>query len=116
MQLRIYYVDDEEALCEAFSDYFSSKKVVITTFTDPTLVIEAINANPPDLLFIDYRLPGMTGDKIAEAISPLIPKFLITGDLSVKTNYKFLKVFSKPFAVQEISQVINTFAAQKSLS
>lgn len=113
MPLKIYYIDDEDGLCENFADYFSSKDVNVTTFGDPKVAIEAIEKNPPDLLFIDYRLPGITGDDVANALDPKLPKFSITGDISVKTKYQFVRVFSKPYSEQEIAEVIQSFSVRK---
>lgn len=96
MPLKVYYLDDEGALCETFFDNFSDEKIQIQTFTEPSLFIEVANKNPPDLVFIDYRLPGTTGDKVAQNLPPHIPKYLVTGDLLVKPDYKFIAILEKP--------------------
>lgn len=115
MPLNIYYLDDEEALCENFVDHFASREVRITTFVDPEVAIEAIKRNPPHLLFIDHRLPGTTGDQVAQLLDPMLPKFLITGDISIKTEYPFLKVFIKPYAEKDIAEVIDSFGSGKKI-
>lgn len=113
MLLKIYYLDDEVDLCENFVDHFTSKDVTITAFVDPKAAIEAIKKNPPDLLFIDYRLPGTTGDDVAMVLDPRLPKFLITGDISIKTKYQFVRVFSKPYREQDIAKVIASFVKKQ---
>ena len=113
MQLKIYYIDDEELLCENFADHFESDKVVVTTFTDTQVAVAAIKKSPPDLLFIDFRMPGTTGDEIAKIIDPKIPKFLITGDLSVDPEYTFDKIFPKPYDESKIFELINFYLSQK---
>lgn len=113
MQLRIYYLDDEEALCENFVDYFASNDVSITTFVDPNAAIDAIKKNPPDLFFVDYRLPGTTGEEVAKTLDPKLPKILITGDISVKTEFKFEKVFPKPYDYSAIAELISTHVSAK---
>ena len=114
MQLRVYYLDDEQTLCENFADDFGSKKVIITTFTDSQEAIQTIKVSPPDLLFLDYRMPGTTGDRVAEMIDPKIPKYLITGDLLVKTSYQFKKVFSKPYKCDAILEVLDLYLSGRS--
>lgn len=109
MPLKIVYLDDEVGLCEVFMEYFSSENVEIKIFSVPAEAIDEINTNPPDVIFLDYRLPGTTGDLIAQSLDPKIPKYLITGELEVNTQYKFEKVFSKPFVVNEIEEVINHY-------
>jgi DNA-binding NtrC family response regulator len=113
MQLKVYYIDDEEALCENFSDYFSSAEVCVKTFNDPQAAINYIEKNPPDLLFIDYRLSGTTGDQVAMAMDPKLPKFLITGDASFKIKYKFNGVFPKPYTESAIAAVISSYLSGK---
>jgi DNA-binding response OmpR family regulator len=116
MPLKIYYIDDELALCENFTDFFSSKDVEVITFTDPVLAIAASKDNPPDILFVDYRLPNSTGDQVAKTININIPKYLVTGDINVKTQFKFDAIFSKPYKPEEIQAVIDRFAKVKLVS
>lgn len=115
MSLNIFYLDDEELLCENFVDNFATNEVIISTFTDAIRAIEAIKKNPPDLFFVDYRLPGFTGDDVAKAIDPNIPKFLITGEIFVKTEYKFIEVIPKPYDENYIADLISKYVALKSL-
>ena len=113
MPIKVYYLDDEEALCEIFADYFASNQVEITTFTDLTKAIALTQTNPPDLFFIDYRLPGTTGDEVAKSMAADIPKYLITGDIIVKTEYQFKAVFNKPYKPEDIQQVLDGFLRKK---
>jgi DNA-binding NtrC family response regulator len=109
MPLKIFYLDDETDLLEMFSDTFSSADRVITTFSDPKTAIEAIRQTPPDILFIDYRLPNYTGDQVAQMIDPKISKVLITGDMQVKCNYNFLAIFEKPYSASKIEEILDSF-------
>lgn len=109
MPIDVYYLDDEEMLCELFCDYFESAQIKITTFVDPQKAIKACKSRPPNLMFIDYRLPGTTGDQVATNIDVSIPKFLVTGDLTCKPSYEFLKIISKPYKFDEIQELINEF-------
>ncbi len=113
MQLNVYYLDDELDLCEIFTDFFESNEVKVTTFTCPKEAIKAIAANPPDLFFVDYRLPGTTGDLVAQALDPKIPKFLITGEISIVTTYSFVKVFGKPYKHDEVIKIMEPYLLRK---
>jgi DNA-binding NtrC family response regulator len=110
MPLKIFYLDDEPALLEMFSDIFSSDNRVITTFSDPKTAIEAIRKTPPDILFIDYRLPTYTGDQIAQMLDPNIPKVLITGDMHIKCSYNFIAIFKKPYKASQIEEILEKLA------
>lgn len=116
MPLKVVYLDDEPVLCEIFSDLFSSPQIEVKTFTDPSLAIKFINENVPDVIFLDYRLPGTTGDEVAQLLPPAIPKFLITGDTKVDTKYNFAQLFHKPYKEEEIVSAILSVTTQRSKS
>lgn len=112
-KLRIYYLDDEKDLCENFVDCFSDENIDIKSFSNPKTAIEEIKSNPPDLLFVDFRLPGTTGDKIAQELDPKIPKCLMTGDLAIETKYKFNQIFYKPYEEEKVKNFIEEFIKNK---
>ena len=113
MPIRLLYVDDEVDLLELFADMFSSPEVVIETYSDPIRAIEAIRAAPPDLLFLDHRLPRTTGDQIARQVDGSITKALVTGDVTVQLESQFEAIFEKPFPVAKIRAFIQSHAARK---
>ncbi len=109
MSFSVFYLDDEEDLCEIFLDQFSSEEIDITTFTSPKKIIEAVKINPPNLIFLDYRLPSTNGDEVAQAMDTKIPKFLVTGDISVSTKYEFTKILQKPYKNLDIISILNFY-------
>jgi len=109
MPVNVYYLDDEEVLCEIFSEILSSQHIVVTTFSNSNEAIDACRKKPPDILFIDYRLPGVTGDLVAIEIDKDIPKILVTGDLSYKSKYNFEKIISKPCDFGEVRKIISEY-------
>ncbi len=112
MSLRIVYLDDEPMLCEIFVDLFSSIDIEIKTFTDSDLARQFITDHSPDLIFIDYRLPGTNGDEVAQLLPSEIPKFLITGEAAVDTKYRFKRIFKKPYEEQLILSSIHEYLQQ----
>ena len=113
MPLKVFYLDDEPDLCEIFSEEFSSHDIHMSTFTDWELAVEKAKSNPPDLIFIDYRLPGTNGDQVAQKMAKHIPKFLITGESSVSTVYKFESVLTKPYDRESIRNVLKNMIVSK---
>jgi len=109
MPIKIIYLDDEEALCKIFSQYYGSDQVNIKTFVDANEAIKFCQVNPPDLFFIDYRLSGITGDDVAFAVEESIPKILVTGDISFTSKYNFHQVISKPFDFNKVQKLINHY-------
>ncbi len=114
MSLKVYYLDDEKDLGDNFVDYFSSSEIEVTAFTDSSMALAAAKISPPDVLFIDYRLAGATGDEVAMTMAATIPKYLVTGDISISTEYKFKAVFNKPYKPEDIQKVLDAFLKSKS--
>lgn len=112
MKLKVWYLDDEPELCETFLDDFSAPDISITVFSHAQEMIQVSKKSPPDLLFIDYRLHYKTGDEVAQLLDPKIPKVLITGDIDIATHYHFIKIISKPYKVNEISQLLEAYKAK----
>lgn len=106
MKTRITYLDDEIELLSIFQEILANEDIEIQTFSDPNLAIKKINETLPDLVFLDYRLPNTTGDKVALSLPKQIPKVLLTGDLLIKPEARFMRVMQKPFQFAEIEKII----------
>lgn len=115
MPLRIVYIDDESDLCQVFIDNFSSDEIQIRTFIDPVEAVRFMTNDLPDLMFIDYRLPGTTGIEIAKLIASSVAKVLISGDLGLKSSPEFVKIMGKPFNFQEVEGLIQGYVDKKKL-
>lgn len=113
MALNVVYVDDEVELGTIFAEIFASQDVFINTFSTPESALEHIKRNSADLVFLDFRLNGTTGDQVALKMDPAIPKVLVTGDLNVHTIYPFKHVFNKPFDIGDVQKFINQFTKVK---
>lgn len=104
--LQIYFLDDEAALCEAFADTFGSDTVTVTTFSNSTKLIEQSRKVAADVYFLDYRLPGTTGEKVAAQLATQKPIILVTGELQVETEYPFFSIVQKPFRTGQIEELL----------
>lgn len=113
MPVKVYYLDDEIDLLSVFTDTFESSNVQVSTFDDPEKAIHAVNTTPPDIFFIDYRLPNMTGIDVALRIQVDIPIVLLTADSNVandpQTKILFKAIFAKPFPVAEMEKFIESY-------
>lgn len=113
MPLNIVYLDDEVELCSIFAEIFNSPDVCVTTFSEHETAIKHIQTATPDLIFVDFRLSGTTGDQVALRLDPNIPKVLVTGDLNVRTIYQFNRIFNKPFDIKDVHDFITGFSKIK---
>ena len=115
MTINIFYLDDEEGLCEIFAEILGTEQIKISTFINEHEAIAACQKKPPDLFFIDYRLPNMTGSDVAFAVDSSIEKILVTGDLLVDCSYNFNRIISKPYKFDLIARLIDTHLSQLNL-
>ncbi len=109
-RVRVYYLDDEPALCDLFSEYFETGDIEVTTFTNATDAIAAVEAELPVVMFIDYRLSDTDGATVAKQLPEVLPKVLITGDLAAAPDYPFNYIVSKPFSFRQVEEIIRSLA------
>lgn len=113
MSLKVLFLDDEPMLCEIFSDFFSSPDIEIITFTDPKSALEYSSKNNLDIIVVDYRMPGTSGDQIAAQMPAEIPKYLLTGELEPDPKFKFTGILNKPFDAKLIQSILNGVLKKK---
>ena len=109
-RIRVYYLDDEPALCELFSEYFDAGEIEVRTFTHAPDAIAAVNDVPPMVMFIDYRLSDTDGATVARQLPESLPKVLITGDLAAAPDFPFNFIVSKPFSFRQVEEIIRSLA------
>lgn len=108
MKKIVVYIDDEEDLCETFSDLFEVEGIKILTFSEPADGLSFVNSNRVDLLFLDFNMPSFTGDMLAGQIKEKLPIVLLTGDMSVETGYNYKAILPKPFDIAAITALLQS--------
>jgi DNA-binding NtrC family response regulator len=114
MALRIFYIDDEVGLCDAFTDNFSADDMTVYSFTDADLAVRQIDELKPDLIFIDYRLGRVTADQVLPLIPEGIKVALISGDLAIQHKDRYVRVFPKPFEHAEVTEFLEAVSRGRS--
>lgn len=61
---RIFAIDDEPAMGENIQRMLRSTETAVVTFQDPAKGLAEAIANPPDLVLLDMRMPGMSGEEV----------------------------------------------------
>lgn len=112
--IRVLYIDDEPDLCDVFYDSFSDEGAELKVFSDPEKAIAASHSHAFDLAFIDYRMPGITGEEVARRLPEKTKKFLLTGESNPKSEYPFSAILAKPFEYDRIRQIITESIQDKS--
>lgn len=75
----IVVVDDSPASTDTLARQMTLEGWDVRTFNDPFEALEAIRADPPDLLLLDVMMPGMNGLAVLKAVRAQPP----TADLPV---------------------------------
>ncbi len=68
MHKKIVVVDDELAILEVLSVILKMEGYDTQTFSSGERLVEKLEHNTPDLILLDFSLPGETGDSIARKL------------------------------------------------
>jgi signal transduction histidine kinase/CheY-like chemotaxis protein len=115
----ILFVDDEKKLAQAYHEFLSSLGYRVHTMTDSNRALERFTKAPDafDMVITDYSMPGLRGDKLAQAIlkiRPNMPIILCTGyshsfgeqDASAIGIQAFL---NKPVELRSLAMAVSRF-------
>jgi signal transduction histidine kinase len=106
---KILIIDDEEVVLDSCLQILKSSQFRIQTASNGTLGLQLVNDFQPDLVFVDLKMPGISGFEVVEKVHALdstIVVVVITGfatvssavDAMKKGAYDFLP---KPFTPDE---------------
>lgn len=66
--MEIYLIEDDEIYSEFISKSLKQKNLKVKPFYSAEECIPHLNGNKPDVIIIDYKLPGMNGIEFYEKI------------------------------------------------
>lgn len=121
---RIGVVEDEEDILHFFSEVFGERNYKVSCFKDGREAFEALKKDPPDILIVDIKLPGMAGDRVIEELAktPNPPAMIaISADspdeaLGSRLKHHGCKDYlTKPLDTFELIEKIKTVAIEKGL-
>ena len=106
---RILVVDDQEANVLLLQAVLSrAGYTAVDTLTDPPEVVRRCAEQPPDLLLLDWHMPGRSGAEILEEIGFLteepnwMPVLVLTADISSETKRQALLLGARDFLTKPI--------------
>jgi signal transduction histidine kinase len=107
---RILIIDDEPVVLEACSDVLASWPVTIATAGDGSRGLKLVEEFEPDLVFVDLKMPGISGFDVLEQIrerDPTIVTVVITGYATVGSAVDAMKqgaydFLPKPFTPDQL--------------
>ncbi|MDD5136477.1 MAG: response regulator [Candidatus Omnitrophica bacterium] len=116
---KILIVDDEPDILRAAKVRLMSFGYDVLTATDGNNIPELIAKESPDLILLDLRLPGMSGDEICVRLKTdekfkKIPVILFTASSDFNINNMIKKIGAdgyliKPFSSEDLLQVTKKF-------
>ncbi|MBI4677201.1 MAG: response regulator [Elusimicrobia bacterium] len=80
--LKVLLVDDEEDLVSALADRLAFRDIEAKCALNGAKAIEMVRKEAFDVVVLDLKLPGMSGDEVFDVIKrerPGLPVILITG-------------------------------------
>ena len=84
---RILVIDDEPAIGENIARLLRLPEVEVVAMTDPVAALEGALALPPDVMLLDIRMPGLSGEEVFarfHAAHPGVPVVFLTAFGSVE--------------------------------
>lgn len=121
---RIGVVEDEEDILNFFSEVFGERNYKVSCFKNGREAFEALKKNPTDILLVDIKLPGMSGDGLIEGLSKTLnpPHMVaISADPPDQLMAERLKrsgckdYLTKPLDTFELIEKLKTIAIEKGL-
>jgi two-component system response regulator AtoC len=111
---RILVIDDEAALGENIERMLRSPGTAVSIFVDPAKGLAACLANPPDLVLLDVRMPGMSGEEVYARLHeahPGLPIVFLTAYGSVECAVLAMRsgafdYLQKPFKREDLLLVV----------
>ena len=106
----VVYIDDEPALCRAFSIMLRATEWALHTFTDPEAALDFVEAHPVDVVVCDLRMPRMTGRQFRARMTSEAAFILTSGDLLAQDEVGAMSGVSaflpKPFQPEQLLKLI----------
>ncbi|TPW06954.1 MAG: histidine kinase [bacterium] len=109
---RILVVDDDEAVRRFIVECLQSLGYSVEEAADGEAGLRVLQRSPPDLMIVDYAMPGMTGVDVvlrAQAVAPGVPVILATGYADMEAVDRVMpteSVLRKPFRLAELGVAV----------
>jgi CheY-like chemotaxis protein len=105
-------VDDEEAVGYVFERYLAIKGYRVTVACSGEQALEAYQADTPDLVITDYKMPGMNGDELLRrlrALDPGLRAVMISANpIDVGPTLDQVVFFPKPVSLETLVEHLET--------
>jgi two-component system NtrC family response regulator len=113
MKHKILIIDDEENILFVVKEAFNRTYEVFTA-QEGAAALEIIKREKPAFIFLDIKMPGMSGIEVLELIKDTGAKpivWMLTGDEDLDTAVKTLRsgasgYLTKPFEIDRLREIV----------
>ena len=110
----IVIVDDEEDLCNLFSEVLQKYGYSVLSFVDPLQALVHIQANPNQycLLISDFRMNKMNGCELGIKVQELnnnIKVIIISACENIQGNFRNLEFLNKPISIMNLITKVRSY-------
>ena len=111
---KVHVIDDDDGVRRFIVESLREAGYDVSESINGTDGLQAVTVNRPDLLIVDYAMPGMTGVEVVEAMSrtaPEVPVILATGYADMAAVDAVLsrsRVLRKPFRIHDLTAAVET--------
>jgi len=105
MRATIYVTDDDQNVCSALSRRLARKGHLVRSFHSGTSLLEALDYEIPDLLFLDLKMPEMDGLETLRRVRQTIPQTLVvmlTAYGSVEDAVEAMRLGAYDFLIKSV--------------
>ena len=106
---RLFLVNDDAQVREAVTDMLRTVGFTVVAFDTPWEALEELHHQRADVFIVDFAMPDMRGDKLAEAarqIHPTMPILFITGYTEPTALREERWTLHKPFHVADLVEIV----------
>jgi DNA-binding response OmpR family regulator len=122
--IKILIVEDEAAIRRAMQRMLSRMGHEILLAANGEEAAELLRSHTPDVILMDLKMPGMSGETLYHLIAGQYPKLksriiVMTGDPEAEEHYEWLElnqlpVLMKPFEFSQLEALLRAlFAGQE---
>ena len=118
---RIVVVDDDPAIRAVLGEWLALVGYAPVAFGNGAEALTAVRANPPDLILLDYVLPGLDGPTILRALQAdprlqTIPVIVLTGSTEdVPPQPGIAAILGKPFRLEALADAVRALLERNSV-